>query len=1025
MKECKFTSGQEVRLKSQRDQLGVIMGDPKIIAGEGWYRVNFGGGNIITHPESDIELYEAGTSIEDLLINGVFGNRETLSKLITFTKLRFPLRKNIYSFKASRTEFHEFQFKPVLKFIDSQDQRLLIADEVGLGKTIEAGYILQEQKARYDMDRILIVCPSALVQKWKGEMETKFQEAFQIMKVGDIRDFLRKLDKHGDTKLRGICSLQALRGQAILEEWEAASPPLDMVVIDEGHHMRNSATRSHRLGLALSDMADAVLMLTATPVHLGNEDLFYLLRVLNSDEFENFEIFKRRLRANKAVLRTLSLLRTSPLNLEEVKESLETMARDGDGQWFQKNPIYFDVINRVDKIDGTNREQIVELQRDVNRLNLLGHILTRTRKRDVHIKAKRDARIISPEFTEAEMTFYNAVTNFVIAKYSDKGLGAFGSFIAVMPQRQVASCIPAMVDYYTRRIMEDELGGLDSELSDIIIEDVDEDFFDTKRSVSPEYLELVKITKDSSLRGVDSKFDALLETLKEIDEAEPGRQIIIFSYFKKTLEYLSRKLGSAGYQNTVISGDYPAEERNKRIDKFRNDKSVRIMLSSEVGSEGLDFQFCHIMVNYDLPWNPMVVEQRIGRLDRIGQKSERILVFNFTVPGTIEDRIMRRLYQRIHIFEESIGDLEAILGEEIKLLTRDLLTSKLTAEEQEKRISETADVIIRKKQELELLEVQSAKFIGHDEFFTDEIERIQKHKRFISPEELQIFLKEFLEKHHPKCVLRGDGKSPVFTLPINDQLIRFVRSYMPQDDIGFRQFIRKTAGKSLQVTFVAEEAFDNPDLEFVNIGHPITRAITAYYQNHRDELHPVARISLNSSQFPESDFLYFIYLLEVNAARSHRSLETIFVSLDSDIPINEDLGEDLMNEITTKGETLSTFPRISVEEGYKTKQIADDEFGKRITQKRQEIESINDALISARLTSLEQSFTTKYQKKQELLDRARHKRSAPQYIRMVEGGMRNLKVAYEMKRNELEDARKIYINFNPVGAGYLRISHDE
>lgn len=1022
--DFKFKSGQEVRLRSERDRLGVIMGSPRLLAGEYWYRVNFGGGNIENHPESNLEAYEGDRSIIDLLTNGVYGNRETLSKLITFTKIRFPLRKNIYSFKASRTEFHEYQFKPVLKFIDSQDHRLLIADEVGLGKTIEAGYILQEQKARWEMDRVLIVCPASLVEKWRQELDGKFHEEFELLRASDIRDFLNKIAQTGEaTKLRGICSLQMLRGRGLLEDWEAASPPLDMVIIDEGHHMRNPGTRNHRLGLALSETADAMLMLTATPVHLGNQDLFYLLRILNPEEFESLEIFGRRVRANRMVLRALSLLGRSPVDLGEVGQILADMKSHDDAQWFEKNPIYHDVSSRIREVDPQNKEQIVELQRDLNSLNLLGHILTRTRKRDVQVKAKRDPHIIRPQFTDVEMAFYEAVTNFVISQYGQKGLGVFGRFIAVMPQRQVASCIPAMVEYYTSELLGGGLGGLDEEMSDVVVEDYEEDLPDSDRPATSEYYSLLNLIKSRTLKGVDSKFDALLKTLNELDEVEPGRQVLIFSYFKKTLGYLSQKLNHAGYKHVLISGDLPREERNRKIDQFRNDKAVRIMLSSEVGSEGLDFQFCHIMVNYDLPWNPMVVEQRIGRLDRIGQKSDRILIFNFSIAGTIEDKILHRLYYRIGIFEESIGDLEAILGEEIRQLTRDLLTSKLSPEEQEERINHAAEVIIRKQKEQAELEAQSAKFIGNDEFFMAEIERIKQHKRFISPEELVVFFKDFMDKNFPRCSFKA-GRSPfVFSLSINDEFMTFLRQNLPEGDTGFRQFIRKSARETIQVTFSSEEAFENPELEFINISHPIIRTIGAYYENHREELHPVARINLNSENFSNGDYLYMVYLLEVKAARSFRSLETIFVSYRDAVSIGEELSEDLVNEMITNGETLDPFPRPSPDTNKRVTQVAEDEFGKRIEKKRLEIERINEALISSRMASLEQSFKAKKQKREELLDRAKAKVVAPQYIRMLDGGLRNLKMTHELKKQELEDAKKIYVSFNQVCAGFLRINN--
>jgi hypothetical protein len=157
-----------------------------------------------------------------------------------------------------------------------------------------------------------------------------------------------------------------------------------------------------------------------------------------------------------------------------------------------------------------------------------------------------------------------------------------------------------------------------------------------------------------------------------------------------------------------------------------------------------------------------------------------------------------------------------------------------------------------------------------------------------------------------------------------------------------------------------------------------------------------------------------VYLLEVRAARPFRSLETIFISYGKGEIIGEELSEDLLNETITNGETLETFPRIPPETNRKLIQLAEDEFGKRIANKRAEIERINEAIISSRLASLEQSFKAKDQKKKELLDRAKSKQAAAQYIRMLEGGVRNLKVGYELKRQELEDARRVNVSFKQV-----------
>ena len=191
----------------------------------------------------------------------------------------------------------------------------------------------------------------------------------------------------------------------------------------------------------------------------------------------------------------------------------------------------------------------------------------------------------------------------------------------------------------------------------------------------------------------DSKFEALIKALEAIEETEPHRKVIIFTYFKPTLAYLARRLKEAGYRCTMISGDVvsdpidPAKDkRGQCLREFRDNPDVRVLLSTQVGGEGLDFQFCHIVVNYDLPWNPMLVEQRIGRLDRYGQQSDRIIIVNLAVNGTIEQRILDRLYTRIRIFEESIGDLEPIIGSEMRQLASALLTSRLTPAEMDKMI---------------------------------------------------------------------------------------------------------------------------------------------------------------------------------------------------------------------------------------------------------------------------------------------------------------------------------------------------
>ena len=160
-----FAPGTKVMIRSERSQVGITQGEPRKYGGEYWYTVFFATGDERKIPETNLEIFRGDTDVETLLEQGAFGEKETLSKIVTYTKLSTSLHNNVYAFLASRTKFYSFQFKPLVKFLDSQKQRLLISDEVGLGKTIEAGLIIAEQRARHPLDRVLIVCPSSLCTK--------------------------------------------------------------------------------------------------------------------------------------------------------------------------------------------------------------------------------------------------------------------------------------------------------------------------------------------------------------------------------------------------------------------------------------------------------------------------------------------------------------------------------------------------------------------------------------------------------------------------------------------------------------------------------------------------------------------------------------------------------------------------------------------------------------------------------------------------------------------------------------------
>jgi hypothetical protein len=456
------------------------------MGGEWWYPVFFGGNRPVNVPESDLEPCSTARTIEDLLRDGIYGNKESFSKLLTFTKLQFPLRNNIYSFKASRTDFKAYQFKPLLKFFENPKQRLLVADEVGLGKTIEAGLILSELRARHPetLDRVLVICPSALCLKWQTELRNRFNERFDILDSGRVRQFLDEFDREGESvKLKAICSVQTLRSRGLLEQWEALAPPIDLVIIDEAHHLRNPSTLSHRMGRALGDNADGLLLLTATPIHLGNANLFYLMRLLDPEQFgtnpDSFEdelgerLFEELVRANEPVVKTERMLRAQfPPDLEACMNCLRAVERGSRSQLFTGHYEYRELLDEFRSRRPPTRRDVVQMQRRLANLNLLGTYFTRSRKRDVEARVVRVAKSFSVHWTPQERLVYDAVTAHATEKHADKG--AFALFLAMIPQRQIASCIPAAVSRYEKQLNL-TVGGRDREESDFDIEDWIED----------------------------------------------------------------------------------------------------------------------------------------------------------------------------------------------------------------------------------------------------------------------------------------------------------------------------------------------------------------------------------------------------------------------------------------------------------------------------------------------------------------------------------------------------------------------
>ena len=886
--------------------------------------------------------------------------------------------------------------------------------------------MLIEQRARRALGRVLVICPAALTLKWREEMWQRFDEEFNIIGASHFREQLRRLAQQGDLgEARDIISLQSVRNEAHLELLNMTPVPLDLLIVDEAHHLRNPETLSHRTVRALTQGAHAVLFLTATPIQLGEENLFNLFRLLDDSEFDDLEVFQDRLRANEPVVEAQRLARAIPPPVEEIRNRIDSLGMGGRETFFGGNPIHKRIRRQLNAPPNPDSDSghawAADLQHDLEELSLLSHVFSRTKKRDVFADATiRTASVISVDLTLQEHEFYNAVTEFV-RDNAPEGQGAIQYFAIMGAQRQAASCMPASRDRFLGRAT----WSLDDQ-TDAEVHDLEE----IGHSYSVEISQNV-VDAAHSLGETDTKYQELLRLLRKLDEEETGRKIILFAYYRATLEYLKNRLDRDGINCELIHGGITSnprrpdrDERGKRMRRFRENPEVQLLLSSEVGSEGLDFQFCHIIINYDLPWNPMRVEQRIGRVDRLGQESDRILIFNFTLKDTIEDRVLGRLYRRIGIFERTLGDLEAIIGEEIGRLTRDLLSRHLTPDEENERIDQTSRVIERRRLELEKLEAESDRLVSRDGYFEDQLDRIMRGGELLGAADREAFVRGFLGRAHPRVRLGPGRRKGVLTLHMTPDFAVATRRLPPS--AARQRFLQKGLSKKVPVTFDSDVAFNHTDTEFLGAHHPVVQLAVDYYRNHREQLHPVSRFKLRQSKnAPNGTYLFLLFAVHIEAGASRKRMDTIFVRLpNADIgfsALDEKTCSLLLGELIREGRT--TDPRDDREPPslHHVLERGHDAFLDRIADIRQRAEDRNRAVVQTRLASLEKRHSAHLKRVQERLANAETAGQDKRIIRLYRGRIRNMKQDYEVRRSGLQGDMTIRMEPQLVGAGLVEI----
>ncbi|MFX0004649.1 MAG: SNF2-related protein, partial [Candidatus Hermodarchaeota archaeon] len=622
--------------------------------------------------------------------------------------------------------------------------RIILADEVGLGKTIEAGIYIKEMIARDLAERILIIVPASLVKQWTFEMSNKFNLEFTVYDGKKVNELKRKGSyKHPDLLQNPfyydnliICSLQFARNKKYIEFLSSVS--WDIVIFDEAHHLRryliNAITGNYRetlnyeLAKSLSFNSESMLLLTATPLQLHSFELFSLIELIHPEIFENFSDFEH-FRKNMPFINLLvsNLDNIDKLNNFEVKNTIRLLK---DLKYIDKNKNLNQILSEI-----KDHSFKLPLLRKIEEDHTLSKFLIRNRKKNVFSEDLLNKRIVNTIMvnpTKQELDVYNEIRLYLAKIYNSSlskentGIG----FIITTLQKLLTSSKQAFLKSIERRldqldrykdifldtelIKEGDPEYYESELEDQYLDnEIFELFNNTKiKEKNEEAIDLLnqeKILKEyyDKLNALpyDSKSAKLLELLDQIYSQNSQEKIIIFTQFVDTLNFLKSLIENhnPNFSVELFFGGLDKIQKDESVERFRSNKKFSILISTEIGGEGRNFQFCRVLINYDLPWNPMKLEQRIGRLDRIGQKSKEIYIYNIFMEGTVETDIIHAIIKRINLFEESIGILEPIIGR----IEKDF-KGVIFAEEdgkKRKRLNEfyrTLDEEIRKAKEIEM-----------------------------------------------------------------------------------------------------------------------------------------------------------------------------------------------------------------------------------------------------------------------------------------------------------------------------------
>lgn len=897
-KSQQFERGQLVRLQSLPDQCGAVI-DINESGPEVQYTVLLGG-KTRKFFASQLIADEQGVESEETL------TADECRALLTARYINHPGTSTLYSLNAARIDFVAYQFRPVLRFIRADRPRLLIADGVGVGKTIEAGLILRELQARQEINSVLVICPRPLIteKKWQTEMK-RFDQNFEHFDGALLRHCVSECDLDGEWPENhrfGIVPYSILNEQIISGTAKGKktgkpclldldpSPRFDLVIVDEAHRVSNSETNAHEAVRFFCDNAEAAVFLTATPLQLGNKDLYSLLNLLRPDVVIDRDSFDHMSEPNPMINAAASLARkaTDGWNNEALAKLEEAQATPWGRTMFAENPEFEAITEKLSSAAISDHDR-VRLINQLESLHTFSGIINRTRRRDIGTFTTRQSETVSIEFTPPQRALHDALLNVQAEILADLHGSMHVKFMMTTIRRQAASCLfglaPFIEDILSRYVS-------DEELSEVDVDELNPDP-DELETIAEKVKVVVAMAK--SLDPHDPKLKKAIELVQQKQDTKKfkNHRVMIFSSFRHTLRYLHDGLRKAGIRVGLVHGGVPDEERTEiraRFEKPKEDpEALDAVLFSEVGCEGLDYQFCDCMINYDLPWNPMRVEQRIGRIDRQGQKSDFVSIYNMITPDTVDADIYERCLMRIGLFEEALGASEDILGKITSKLHEIAIKTELTDDEVRERLKQLEDNEIRQLQEEEKLEERQRELFGitvppgqgpTKQRFEQEVENASSH--WLEPDAMNNLITTYLSSLDGSATILGE--SPLKTLRANEsvrkQLLRDARQLNGKASSGGREWEKWLKGSEphLAITFDGKCANENRTAQLVTPVHPLVRqAADSLDAVNNAEVH----LTVSDPKLPEGIHPFAVFQWELIGLR--RGLDIRVIAKDESV----------------------------------------------------------------------------------------------------------------------------------------------